>query len=55
MLLIQSRKSRGPNTDPLGTPCVTSVFDDLSVFIVTHWVLLLRQEENQSFEIFLTL
>ena len=50
---MKSRKSRGPNNDHLGTTCVTSVFDDLSVFIVTHWVLLLMQEENQSLENFL--
>ena len=54
MSLMKSRKGRGSNTDPGGTPCVTSVSGDLSVFFCAKLGTVIKVRKNPVVEVFLT-
>ena len=45
--LIYKTKTRGPRTDPWGTPSPTFCRSEWKSLIVTNWFLLGRYEENQ--------
>ena len=47
--LIYMRNSRGPRTDPCGTPCLMYVDSDVTPLMETHCLLSVRYDLNQSF------
>ena len=45
------RNNKGPRTDPCGTPQVTEHSQDVTLFMVTIWFLLLKYEINHCLAI----
>ncbi len=43
------RNSRGPRTDPCGTPCLVYVGSDVIPLMETHCLLFVRYDLNQLF------
>ena len=49
---MYKQKSRGPRTEPWGTPIFVSMQDDVVILVDTHADLPLRYDQNQSNEDF---
>ena len=45
--LIYKKNSKGPNTDPCGTPWVTSILSETVSLIIVCWILFVRYDSNQ--------
>ena len=46
-MLIYIRNSKGPSTDPCGTPWVTSILSETVSLTIVCWILFVRYDSNQ--------